>query len=124
VLALHDGGAEITSDQINTLIAATQNSVEPYWPTLFASNLGSNVAEIIASRGGGGAVSTAAAAPVGKIPLLFLYSIAPCPHLSSAAGADAPAGAAAPEAKKVEEVVDALEGGMDMFGGGGGGGDY
>ena len=36
----------------------------------------------------------------------------------------APAEAAAPAAKPAEEVVDALEGGMDMFGGGGGGGDY
>lgn len=35
----------------------------------------------------------------------------------------APAAAKAPEKPK-EEVVDALEGGMDMFGGGGGGGDY
>lgn len=42
---------------------------------------------------------------------------------AAAAGAAAPAAAAAP-APKVEEV-DALEGGMDMFGGGGGGGgDY
>jgi large subunit ribosomal protein LP0 len=41
-----------------------------------------------------------------------------------AAEAAAPAPAAkAPEKPKVEEV-DALEGGMDMFGGGGGGGDY
>jgi hypothetical protein len=31
--------------------------------------------------------------------------------------------AAAP-AKPKEEEVDALDGGMDMFGGGGGGGDY
>ena len=73
MLALYDGGAEITSDQINTLIAATQNTVEPYWPTLFASNIGSNVAEIIASRGGGGAVSTVAAGPAGKrIPPLSI----------------------------------------------------
>merc|ERR1719223_2486453 len=38
-----------------------------------------------------------------------------------AAAADAPAAAAAAPA---EEEVDALEGGMDMFGGSGGGGDY
>ena len=45
-----------------------------------------------------------------------------------AASAASAAGGAAPEAKKEkpkEEEVDALEGGMDMFGGGGGGGgDY
>eukprot|EP00286_Rhodomonas_abbreviata_P014135 CAMPEP_0181317646 /NCGR_PEP_ID=MMETSP1101-20121128/16583_1 /TAXON_ID=46948 /ORGANISM="Rhodomonas abbreviata, Strain Caron Lab Isolate" /LENGTH=114 /DNA_ID=CAMNT_0023425061 /DNA_START=13 /DNA_END=357 /DNA_ORIENTATION=+ len=53
--------------------------------------------------------------------------------LKSCVGAAAPAGGAAPAAegapaaaaKKVEEEeVDALDGGMDMFGGGGGGGDY
>jgi len=43
-----------------------------------------------------------------------------------AAGGAAPAAAAAPVAEKAKvEEVDALEGGMDMFGGGGGGGgDY
>lgn len=38
-------------------------------------------------------------------------------------GGAAPAADAAPAAPK-EEEVDALDGGMDMFGGGGGGGDY
>ncbi len=42
--------------------------------------------------------------------------------LAPAAGAGA-AAPAAEEKPKVEEV-DALDGGMDMFGGGGGGGDY
>jgi len=44
-----------------------------------------------------------------------------------AAPAAAPAAGAAPAAapaKPKEEEVDALDGGMDMFGGGGGGGDY
>ncbi len=39
------------------------------------------------------------------------------------AAAAAPAAAKAPEKPK-EEEVDALDGGMDMFGGGGGKGDY
>lgn len=38
--------------------------------------------------------------------------------------AGAPAAAAPVAAAPVVEEVDALEGGMDMFGGGGGGGDY
>ena len=42
------------------------------------------------------------------------------PAAGAGAAAPAPAAAAAP----VVEEVDALEGGMDMFGGGGGGGDY
>ena len=50
---------------------------------------------------------------------MFLFPIAP-----AAAAAAAPAAAPAAAAKPVEEVVDALEGGMDMFGGDAGGGDY
>jgi hypothetical protein len=42
---------------------------------------------------------------------------------SASAGAAAPAAAAVAEKPK-EEEVDALEGGMDMFGGGEKGGDY
>jgi len=51
-------------------------------------------------------------------PSAFAVAAAPAAGASTAA---APAAAAAP-AKPAEEVVDALEGGMDMFGGGGG--DY
>ncbi|CAM9097164.1 unnamed protein product, partial [Chrysoparadoxa australica] len=36
-LALYDGEAEITSDQLKALINATGNEVEPYWPILFSS---------------------------------------------------------------------------------------
>lgn len=44
---------------------------------------------------------------------------------TTASAAPAGGAAAAPaKVEKKEEVVDALEGGMDMFGGGGGGGDY
>lgn len=48
------------------------------------------------------------------------FAVAAAPVASGSAPA---AAAAAPEKPKVEEV-DALDGGMDMFGGGGGGGDY
>jgi large subunit ribosomal protein LP0 len=51
-------------------------------------------------------------------PSAFAVAAAPV----AAAGGAAPV-AAAPAAPK-EEEVDALDGGMDMFGGGGGGGDY
>jgi len=55
-----------------------------------------------------------------KDPSAFAVAAAP----AASAGGAAPAAAAAPAAPKVEEV-DALDGGMDMFGGGGGGGgDY
>jgi len=51
-------------------------------------------------------------------PSAFAVAAAPV-----AGGAAPAAAAAAPEKPKVEEV-DALDGGMDMFGGSGGGGDY
>ena len=101
-MALYDGETEITADQISVLLTATNNKVAPFWPSLFAGICADNrILEIICSGG---------AAPAG------------------AGGAAAVAGgeeAAAPveAAKPKEEEVDALEGGMDMFGGGGGG-DY
>ena len=59
-----------------------------------------------------------------KDPSAFVVA-APAGGGSAPAAAGAPAAAAAPEKPK-EEEVDALDGGMDMFGGGGGGGkgDY
>eukprot|EP01034_Spumella_vulgaris_P024587 gene24587-30953_t len=106
-LALYDGDAEVTSDNISTLLAASNNTVAPYWPALFAGLLGNGRIEALVNTGGvgaGPAAPAAAGAPV--------------------AGGDAPAAAAKAEKPK-EEEVDALEGGMDMFGGGGGGGgDY
>jgi ribosomal protein L12E/L44/L45/RPP1/RPP2 len=104
-MALHDGDAEITADQINVLLAATNNTVAAYWPTLFAGMCKDDrIVEVMAS---GGAAPPAAGGGGGG---------------AAAAGGDAPAAAAAAAPK--EEEVDALEGGMDMFGGEGGGGDY
>ncbi len=106
-MALYDGGAEITSDNINALLGASNNKVAPYWPALFAGLLkGGRIENFIFSLGGGG--------------------VAAAPAAGAAPAGDAPAG----EEKKKEEKpkveeVDALDGGMDMFGGGGGGGgDY
>ena len=107
-LALYDGDAEISSDNIKTLLAATNNTTAPYWPALFAGILKDNkIEKLVFSVGGGGGAAAAPAAGGG-----------------AAAGGDAPA--AKKEEKPKEEEVDALEGGMDMFGGGGkgGGGDY
>eukprot|EP00616_Rhizochromulina_sp_CCMP1243_P007650 CAMPEP_0118970630 /NCGR_PEP_ID=MMETSP1173-20130426/7484_1 /TAXON_ID=1034831 /ORGANISM="Rhizochromulina marina cf, Strain CCMP1243" /LENGTH=76 /DNA_ID=CAMNT_0006920009 /DNA_START=110 /DNA_END=337 /DNA_ORIENTATION=+ len=56
-IALYDGGAEITSDQIVALLKATgHEGVEPYWPVLFAGMLKSQIEELIltGSAGGGG----------------------------------------------------------------------
>ena len=103
-MILADGDAEVSAENINTLIKATGNEVAPYWPSLFASFLKNGKAEELiltggALGGGGGGGG------------------------GGAAGGDAGGAAeAVEEAKPVEEEVDPMEGGMDMFGGGGG--DY
>jgi large subunit ribosomal protein LP1 len=105
-MALYDGEAEISAAQISALLAATNNKVAAYWPSLFATYLKGRIETLIFSGGAGAGSAPAAAA---------------------AAPAAAAGGAAAPAEKKEKpkvEEVDALEGGMDMFGGGGGGGDY
>jgi large subunit ribosomal protein LP1 len=103
--------ADVTAEQINALLEATGNEVEPFYPIIFANYLGNpeKLAQIIAvpaagGGGGGGGGGGAGAADAG--------------------------GAAAAEEKpeeKEEEEMD-LGGGMDMFGGeeggGGGGKDY
>mgnify|MGYP003963400627 FL=1 len=98
VMALYDGDAEITGAQIKTLLTATGNTVAPYWPALFASMLTTDKIEEVIWSGGCSGGGGGAAAP--------------------AADGAAPAAAAVVEKPK-EEEVDALEGGMDMFGGGG-----
>eukprot|EP01040_Poterioochromonas_malhamensis_P018802 gene18802-22035_t len=103
-LILYDGGAEITSDNIKALLDGSNNKVAPYWPGLFAGLLkGGNVDKLVNSLGPSGA----APAPI------------------AVAGGDAPVEEKKKEEKPKVEEVDALDGGMDMFGGsGGGGGDY
>jgi large subunit ribosomal protein LP1 len=57
ILALYDGGADITSEQITTLLEATGNKdVEAFYPIIFANFLSdpNNVAKLIACPGGGG----------------------------------------------------------------------
>ena len=57
ILALYDGGAEVTSEQIGTLLEATGNTeVEAFYPIIFANFLNdpSKIAQMIASPGAGG----------------------------------------------------------------------
>jgi large subunit ribosomal protein LP1/large subunit ribosomal protein LP2 len=57
ILALYDGGAEVTNEQINTLLEATGNTeVAPFYPIIFSNFLNSpeKIAELIASPGAGG----------------------------------------------------------------------
>jgi ribosomal protein L12E/L44/L45/RPP1/RPP2 len=134
-IALYDGEAEITANNINTLLAASNNAVAPYWPGLFASMLKDGRCEKLVFSVGAPSAAPAAAAGVGKFMFICSFIRFNCVNhvpnalslfdfvYSAAAAGDAPAAPAAE--KKKEEVVDALDGGMDMFGGGGGGGgDY
>lgn len=95
--ALGQAGIETDSDRLNTLITELE---------------GKDVNELVA---------------LGKEKLMVGGAMAAAGP--AAAGGAAPAAAGAPAAKEEkpkEEEVDALDGGMDMFGGGGkgGGGDY
>ena len=63
-LILFDGEAEITSDALMSVITASGNEVEPYWPTLFAGFLSKEgrIMDLITSggpsSGAGGAASS------------------------------------------------------------------
>uniref|UniRef100_A0A7S2YT19 60S acidic ribosomal protein P1 n=1 Tax=Entomoneis paludosa TaxID=265537 RepID=A0A7S2YT19_9STRA len=107
MLALYDGGAAITSDQINALLQATGNTeVEGFYPVIMANYAGDpdKLAELIALPGAGG---------------------------GGGGGGGGAGGDASGEEEKEEEKEEEIEeepvgGGMgDMFGGDdGGGGDY
>merc|ERR1711920_152099 len=92
-MVLADAEAEITSDALTTLIEASKNEVEPYWPMLFSGLLSKEgkVMELLSNQGGAGAAPAAGAAAGGEE-------------------------AAAEEEKNEEEEAD-LGGSMDMFGG-------
>jgi ribosomal protein L12E/L44/L45/RPP1/RPP2 len=98
-LILHDAGADITSDALQTLVTASGNEVEPYWCPLFSSLLtkeGVDLTELVLSSckvGGGG---------------------------GGGAGGAGGEGAAAEEEKVVEEEEEVDVGGGDLFGGGDG----
>lgn len=106
------GNANPTAEDITNLLSTVGVDVDAERLTQLLSDLeGKDIAELIAEGQKRLVVAGGVAAPAGAAP--------------AAAGAAPAAGKAAePEKPKVEEV-DALDGGMDMFGGGGGGGgDY
>ena len=117
LLLVIGGNENPTADDVKTVLGAAGIEVdEERLNSLITELEGKSLAELIAEGsskllvgvgGGGGGVAVA----------------------SDSAGAAAAASGDAPAAKKEEkpkeEEVDALDGGMDMFGGGGGGGgDY
>jgi large subunit ribosomal protein LP1 len=106
-LLLHDAGAEITSDKISEVISASGNSVEKYWPGMFAGLLAkADVSALISSStapgaggGGGGAPAAAGAAPA----------------------AEKKDEKKEKKEEKKEEPAAEVAGAGDLFGGGGGG---
>mmetsp|Transcript_21468 Transcript_21468/g.45149 ORF Transcript_21468/g.45149 Transcript_21468/m.45149 type:complete len:119 (+) Transcript_21468:236-592(+) len=100
-LCLYDGGADITSEQINTLLEATGNTdVAAFYPIIFSNFLtADNITKMIVSpvSGGGG----------------------------GGGGGSGGGDSGAEEAETKEEVVEEEEAppAVDMFGGGDGG-DY
>merc|ERR1711937_384413 len=102
ILALYDGGAEVTSEQITNLLEATGNTeVEAFYPIIYANFLNdpAKIGEMIAAPGGGGGGGGVAA---------------------GGEGGDA---AAEEEEEEEEEEAEAPAGGGGLFGDDGGG-DY
>mmetsp|Transcript_50919 Transcript_50919/g.160996 ORF Transcript_50919/g.160996 Transcript_50919/m.160996 type:complete len:130 (-) Transcript_50919:264-653(-) len=95
-LALHDGGKDITADNINALVTASGNEVASYWGALFSDLMnGKNIDELIVQPGAGG----------------------PAPEGGAAAGGDA-----APADDKKDDESSSSAGGdgagaADLFGG-------
>merc|ERR1712151_1183236 len=66
-LMLHDDGVEITAEKLSKVIKDSGNTVEPYWPMLFAKALKSadigDMLTQVASAGPAGGAGPAAAGP-------------------------------------------------------------
>ena len=109
LLLVAGGNATPTAADVTALLAQAGIEVnEERLSQLMGDLEGKDIAEIIAA--GKEKLMVAGVAAAGAAP-------------AAAAGAAPAAEAPKVEKAKVEEV-DALDGGMDMFGGGGGGGDY
>jgi large subunit ribosomal protein LP2 len=111
LLLLIGGNATPSETDITNLLATAGIDVDTERLTQLLAELdGKNVEELVA---------------LGKEKLMVGAAVAAS---AGPAGGNAAPAPAAEETKKEEkpkvEEVDALDGGMDMFGGGGGGGDY
>ena len=61
-LILHDAGAEISADNLNAIITASGNEVQPYWGNLISSFVeGKDLDEFLLKPGMGGGAPAAAA---------------------------------------------------------------
>ena len=62
-LMLHDGGVAVTEEKLAKVIKASGNTVEGYWPGLFAKALaGRDISDLMTSTGGAAEAPVAAAA--------------------------------------------------------------
>ncbi|KAK8799232.1 hypothetical protein WA171_006085 [Blastocystis sp. BT1] len=62
-LLLADGGVKVETAMIEKVLKATNNTVEPYWPMLFAKYLGEkDISELLLKPSCGAAAPVAAAA--------------------------------------------------------------
>ena len=105
------GGKEVTADAVKAVLTAAGAEVDEERVTLLLKELeGKDIHELLAK---------------GEKDLKSVVGVAAAPSGGGGGGAAAAPAAKAAEKPK-EEEVDALDGGMDMFGGGGGGGkgDY
>ena len=68
-LILHDDGQEVSAAKISKLVEASSNSIEKYWPILFARTLGGkDLSSLVFATGGSAPVSTGvSAAPVAQV---------------------------------------------------------
>ena len=63
ILALHDGGVEVSSDNINAIIKASGNTVATYWGALYSKILaGRSIDDMLLKPGMGGGPAAAPAA--------------------------------------------------------------
>ena len=100
-LALFDGDAEVSAESIKSLLDATGNEVEGFYPIIFANyQTTEKITKLITTPGGSGGGG------------------------GGDGGAGGDAAAEEEEEEKVEEEEIDMSGGMDMFGGEEGTGDY
>ena len=100
-LLLHDGGVEISGENISTVLAAANITVERYWPGLFARCLRKcDVDVLLAKPGSGGNVGGSGG-----------------DGAAAATGAGGAAAAKKEEKKKEEEEEEDAGGAGGLFGG-------
>merc|ERR1719192_3051282 len=80
-LLLHDGELDVTEEKLNKVIKASGNTVESYWPGLFAKALkGQDITALLASVGS--APAAGGAGPASLCPALYPRHQVTCQRIS------------------------------------------